>query len=172
MSSADIDGYSTHQVPLISAVLQTEGPVIEFGVGNYSTPILHELCRDRELVSIDADDDWLDQFRYMECGSHRIVKVEPTDWSSTDGFTCAKRWGVVLIDHGCDLHWRVREIRRQKDNADFIVVHDSNVAAYGYEEVIPEFQFCYEYTPHILHTLVLSNVRPFALSTPTKPKVR
>ena len=38
-----MDQYATHQRLLVAAVMQTEGPIVEMGCGNYSTPLLVEL---------------------------------------------------------------------------------------------------------------------------------
>ena len=39
---------------------ETEGPVLELGMGLYSTPLLDLLCHEekRELVSYDDDKEW------------------------------------------------------------------------------------------------------------------
>ncbi len=42
-------GYGTHITPLIAAVLETKGNVIEMGMGDYSTPLLHELIKYKRL---------------------------------------------------------------------------------------------------------------------------
>jgi len=39
------DGHGTHQPVLHAAFHASTGPVIEFGMGFFSTPMLHELCR-------------------------------------------------------------------------------------------------------------------------------
>lgn len=49
--------HSTHLAVLMEAVRRTAGPVLELGVGLYSTPVLHWLCypTNRRLVSYDSD---------------------------------------------------------------------------------------------------------------------
>ena len=46
-------------------VKSTRGPVIEFGCGDGSTALLHEICKEsgRILVSLDDDLKWLDKSR-------------------------------------------------------------------------------------------------------------
>ena len=39
------DGHGTHQAVLHAAFHASTGPVVEFGMGYFSTPMLHELCR-------------------------------------------------------------------------------------------------------------------------------
>jgi hypothetical protein len=61
MSSSD---YGTHIAPLLTAVLATDGPVLELGCGDFSTPLLHAICakQNRLLVSTDTDKAWLELF--------------------------------------------------------------------------------------------------------------
>jgi len=40
----DNPNWGTHQVPLITVVVNTKGPILELGCGDFSTPILHALC--------------------------------------------------------------------------------------------------------------------------------
>lgn len=170
---AKSDCYSTHQVPLISAVLQTEGPVVEFGMGHYSTPILHELCKDRPLLSFDASLEWAEQFSYLQSETHQFACCKDHDWTQFDKWVDEHdHYGVVLIDHGDDVSLRKRDILRLADRATFIVVHDSNVAAYGFAEVFKQFKYVWEYTPYVLHTTILSNERPFSLQASIGKKIR
>ncbi|HSW85896.1 MAG TPA: hypothetical protein VLG49_00190 [Rhabdochlamydiaceae bacterium] len=59
-----VDDYSTHQPVLFEMAMRTEGPIIEFGCGNGSTDLLHEICKKngRLLISIDDDFEWLQKF--------------------------------------------------------------------------------------------------------------
>ena len=171
MIQTDPDAYSTHQVPLIAAVLQTKGPVIEFGMGHYTTPLLHQLCcNNRMLFSIEASREYAEQFEYLRTPRHAIIYVENHDWTQADRILdkISDRWGVVFVDHG-DMEARAPAILKFKDRAELIVVHDSNVrteegkSAYDYDEAFALFTHRYEYTPYIIHTMVLSNIRPFQL---------
>ncbi|NRB21421.1 hypothetical protein HRU45_01630, partial [Candidatus Dependentiae bacterium] len=51
-------------------VKSTRGPVIEFGCGDGSTALLHEICKEsgRILVSLDDDLKWLDKSRKKYLG--------------------------------------------------------------------------------------------------------
>ena len=172
---AEADGYSTHQVPLISAVMQTKGAIIELGTGIYSTPLLHEICGNRPLLSVDSDPEWLDNFRYLETENHKLLAIENHDWLQSEAYinTLANEGGigVVFVDQG-DVEARAVSIAFCADKADIIVVHDSNVAAYGYPEAFEPFRYMYEYTPHTLHTVVLSNVVDFQLQNEIGYNVR
>jgi hypothetical protein len=62
--------WATHQPVLYTIALNTIGPIIEFGCGNSSTDLLHEICKksNRILISIDDDLDWLNKFRQKYLG--------------------------------------------------------------------------------------------------------
>ena len=51
-----MDNYGTHQKVLFKAVSFTQKNVIEFGAGDFSTEQLHELCRDRLLVTVEDNE--------------------------------------------------------------------------------------------------------------------
>ena len=177
----DPDAYSTHIPILMAAVLRSSGPVIEFGMGHYSTPILHQLCHNRLLLSVESDAEFGSQFSYMKTERHDICFIPDHDWSAADGAVqfavksvVDEPWpplGVVFIDHG-DVSQRAKDILRFEDLAEYIVIHDSNVAAYGYEATFPHFKFKYEWMPYVIHTTVLSNFRPFELLQRHGKKVR
>ena len=40
----------------------SKGRILEVGLGMYSTPILHELARDRKLVSLENHLGWFHEF--------------------------------------------------------------------------------------------------------------
>jgi len=189
MIQTDPDGYSTHQVPLISAVHQTLGSVIELGMGHYSTPLLHELCAIRFLLSVDCSLEYAEQFKYLRTSKHWLMKIKYGEWdkvwpewerqSATWYFesVISTKLSVVFIDHA-DQPNRVENVKFFADKAEFIVVHDSNVrdengvSSYGYDGVFETFKYRYEYCPNVLHTTVLSNFREFKLCAPIGNKVR
>lgn len=117
---------ATHRPVLDAAVAATNGPLVEFGSGYGSTPLLHARSKNenRLLVTADHDAAWLDRFRaQMESPLHRFVQV--SDW--TTELAAAKwddeRWSVVFVDQG-DWEARANTVRRFKDVAELIVVHD------------------------------------------------
>lgn len=119
------DPYSTHQRLLVRALLQTSGPVLELGCGNYSTPIASEICRHmgRELVSLDSHPAWVKQFPGAE--SVRWNKFEPS-----------RRYGLTLVDHADPPHHqRWKQILKLLPWCDTFVVHDAEDRLYGYHEL-------------------------------------
>lgn len=157
-------GFGTHMHVLAAVILQARpGPVLEYGMGFYSTPLLHLLCQemDRHLLSIDGDPTWADRFAGLESGRHDIKGVR--DWAESepmiDGFN---EWAVVFIDHGPETR-RVVDAKRLKDRAEFIVVHDwsnTDACAAWQEELLKMFKFSWVSKVGPC-TAVLSNKRPF-----------
>jgi len=115
------DQYATHQPVLYEALLRTDGPVIEFGCGYGSTPLLHRYCErhKRRLLTIDTSADWLDKFYHYSSRLHWIV---PTlDWKAT--LSGIVNCSVAFVDQE---PWEARwwTIQAIKDKVKFIVLHD------------------------------------------------
>lgn len=152
-----IDGYATHYAVLAACVARTQGPVLELGCGNYSTPMLHLMCRDRKLVSLDNTPEWLSNFSELRTPRHEIHQVDRWDdckWID-EGF-----WDVVFVDHSPPER-RILELRRLMHRARYIVVHDTEDPCYLYESVFPDFKHRYDYRLLDPWTTVLSNFEPF-----------
>lgn len=133
------NGFATHQALLFEAVKRTKGPVIEFGCGEGSTVMLHEVCKsmNRRLISVDNNPSWLGKYRdKYETSSHRFYLVSPEgcrgkyhDCTHWDPFlktitSSNVQWGLVFVDQA---PWeaRTKTIRALKSKSDYIVLHDS-----------------------------------------------
>lgn len=152
-----MDRTSTHFPILAAVVARTTGPVLELGCGDYSTPMLHLLCRDRRLVSLEADAGWLARFADLASERHELVRV--ADWAGAEILDCGE-WDVALVDHAPG-NRRVPEIRRLMHRARFIVVHDTEDPGYGYESVLPEFTHRFDYKRLDPWTTVVSMFEEF-----------
>lgn len=118
------DAYSTHQPVLYEAVVRTSGPVVEFGCGLGSTPLLYNLCAGhRRLFTLDSNPDWLNKFACLASPWHRFVWVLDWDAILHVDYIALVSWGVAFIDHS---PWeaRVTAVMALKDKARFIVLHD------------------------------------------------
>ncbi len=147
----------THLPLLISAVLQSQGPVLEMGCGNASTPNLHALLAGsgRMLYSADSHPDWVTRFRPMANDWHRFILCP--DWN---GFQYpAEKFGVVLIDHAPSDR-RLYDVLQLKDRADFIVIHDVEAEGYKYGEAAQHFRYHTIDRRYAPWTACVSNVRP------------
>ena len=157
--------YGTHMAPLINAVMNTTGDVFEMGCGDYSTPLLHYILKqqNRYLLSSDTDRKWIDLFRYLESDNHKFkyVDVYDDDWSlnpKPDKWNDIgnKKWSVVFIDHRPGER-RKEDIVRFKDDAEIIVIHDTETSSYGYEPAISMFKYKYIYIKYNVYTTLVSN---------------
>jgi hypothetical protein len=140
------DPYATHQPVLYVMANNTTGPIIEFGCGEGSTDMLHEICKknNRLLISIDDDFAWLSKFttKYLgdgyssdNSGWHKFFFVpgkttennnDPERWITfLDSFELLKtiKFDLCFIDQNPWLG-RFETIKRIKGNSKYIIVHD------------------------------------------------
>jgi len=166
-------------------IQDTIGPVLELGMGNGSTPMLHSLCKamNTPLVSIDNNREWHDRFLDLATRDHRGHQIrlldswelvataamigkteleamcEAWDIISLDPQAYGHnydRWSVVLIDHAPGER-RVTDIARLANNATIIVVHDTEEPGYNYEPTLAAFKHRYDYRRARPWTTVVSN---------------
>jgi len=164
--------WGSHLPILMKVMGLTSGPVLELGAGLYSTPFLYWMCKDqgRAFTSYENDYDWwkmvwdikdakrqgvIDQeVLYID----RFTKAEwVANWDDVDlsGF-----WDVAFIDHSPSSR-RIKEIRALANNANYVVVHDTqrNYKFCDYKRIYPLFKYKFDYTKSIPHTTVLSNFK-------------
>lgn len=142
------DAWSTHQPVLYAIAMSTKGPIIEFGCGNGSTDLLHEICEKegRTLITLEDDLEWLNKFtqKYLgkgdnasNSGWHKFYYVpgkrlddleNPAHWVDfMDNFELLSsiEFDVCFIDQAPWLA-RYETLKRMKDKARFVVVHDAD----------------------------------------------
>lgn len=147
--------YATHLPALMRALERTSGPVLELGMGLFSTPYLHYACllAGRLLVSYESDAAWAARFEMYRGGGHHIKLVN--DWKY---LVVIGMWSVALIDH-TDSH-RAPAIAALANHAQYIVAHDANGRfdkLYRYSTVYPLFKYRTVWDRDARHTVVLSN---------------
>jgi hypothetical protein len=154
-------GGGSHLPILIKVLRLTDGPVLELGTGLFSTPFLHWACYpNRKLVSYENKEEFFNTWNFddkreavNDYSYHQRYLV--TDWDKID---ISERWGVVLVDHNPGPRRR-DEIKRVANNADYIVVHDTddkNDWYYKYAEYFPLFKYRWD-SKIYPRTTVLSN---------------
>ena len=87
---------------------------------------------------------------------HEIHLVN--DWSKID---ISQHWSIVLVDHAPGQQ-RKLEIARVANNADYVVVHDSEPRSdryYHYSEVAHLYKYRYDYDKVYPNTSVFSNFK-------------
>ena len=149
-------GWGTHLPILAKVLMASTGPVMELGIGVFSTPFLHNYCaaQNRFLDSYESDKGWVGLHKYFVTPIHRITCV--TDW---DTIPIEKnRWGVIFVDH--ESSRRAKEAIRASQYADYVIIHDSNGRLnpiYHWDFVYPYFKYQYVFNKFFPHTTVLSN---------------
>lgn len=159
--------YGTHMCPLVTAVMNTNGPVLEMGCGDYSTPLLHTICKvqNRELLSTDTSKEWIKLFLDLEKDFHKFeyvpvydddmeLNAKPHLW---DKIGSDKHWGVVFIDHRPGNRRKI-DILRMSNISDIIVVHDTENLGYDYEPAFGLFKYRYDYKRYNVYTTLVSNI--------------
>ena len=154
--------YASH-IPVLTRIVDlSEGHILELGVG-FSTMVLDMMCKltKRPIVSYDNDPEWLKQNLKYKSDFHQILFAE--DWDNIEINDI--HWSVVLIDHRPALRRKI-EAERLKDNADYIILHDSepeNDKYYKYSDIYPLFKYRFDYTKCKPFTTVLSNFKKINL---------
>ncbi len=102
---------------------RSTGPVLEIGIGHFSTPFLHEYClgAGRRLLSFEDNDEWMGEFKDFDSATHELV-VGSYD-ESTKKFDKIDV-GLTFIDNSPGGAARAKPFKRFLPISDFVVVHD------------------------------------------------
>ena len=150
-------------LPILTRIVNlSEGPILELGMG-FSTMILDMMCKPtgRLLVSYENYPEWYEKNLEYASSFHKVLLAP--DWDKID--IDSTHWSVVFIDHRPALRRRV-EARRLKDNAYYIVLHDSEPEInkfYRYTDIYPLFKYRFGYKKCKPYTTVLSNFKELNL---------
>ncbi len=143
--------WGSHLSILTACVVETNGPVLELGIGHYSTPVLHYLCKRRLLVSVDNSSKWMDDFRKFETERHKILLGENSLNDYSDVF-----WDVIFVDQS-PANSRIESLRKYAMKSKYIVVHDTDRPVYRYDQVWPLFKYKVDFKTYLPWTTVVSN---------------
>jgi hypothetical protein len=148
--------WSSHLPLLIGVMNQSEGPVLELGAGLTSTPVLYWMCfdQDRAFVSYESNPEYAAML-----SDYGVRQIDSWDQADIDSV----HWGVVLIDHAPPERRHI-DVARLKDNADHIVIHDSQRHLdryFHYKDIYGLFKYRYKYGKVKPHTTVLSNFKEY-----------
>lgn len=148
-----MDCYGSHQSVLVKYVMKTNGYVIELGCGDYSTPILHEICADRLLISADSNKEWASKFYKYITESHCVEWVY--DWDKYIKWILGlDNISVIFIDHAPGER-RQQDIITLANVSDYLVIHDTDADCYGYD--FSSFKYKKTYVDYLPATTVVSN---------------
>jgi len=131
------NGFATHQPVLYVILKLTSGPVIEFGCGEGSTELIHELCKKekRKVISLDDNFEWLQKHKEKyESEQSKFIYVPKSNTSDPEDASHWQKilkteeigktdWDVVFIDQS---PWMARyyTLLTFKDTAQYIIIHD------------------------------------------------
>lgn len=146
-------------LPVLNKLFNTTmGPILELGIGVFSTPFLHIMCesQNRKLVSYDDNADFVNSHRGFVSKTHELHYVKPDDWDDTT--FDESDWDIVLVDHPS--YRRYIDIKRLATKANFIVVHDTEPerrSDYDYDSISKLFLYKTDYTKLKPNTSIFSN---------------
>lgn len=157
--------YSTFLPVLMAVIEKTQGDILELGAGVFSTPYLHWVCKrqKRNLLTIENNEMWFNFARkYYQSARgtpyrHRFIFTK--NWDDIESYIL-KPWDVVLVDHSPSER-RVQEIKKLKDFAKYIIIHDSDPYQernYHYSTIYPLFKHKYDFSEVEPATTILSNL--------------
>lgn len=147
--------WSTHIPILLKAVNLTDKDVLELGSGPSSTPLLHWVCKykNSRLYTVEEDKDWFAWANRFHSNQHKIVSID-----DMEKLPIKQQWGVVFVDHSAMR--RAKDIIRFKNNADYIVIHDTEQGKfYNYDGVWKHFKNIYTWKDCRPWTTVVSNFK-------------
>lgn len=164
-----ISATATHFPILAAMVNKTTGPVIELGVGHYSTPMLHFMCQKRPLLSVDTYKEWVDFFAKDFQNDHHTFECTNNQLISSHFFYNSpnKRgpWDVAFVDNGPEVDRAkcVNMLRERKTK--YIVVHDSEplAVAYGWGKLFESFKYRFYWDFYGNGTTVVSDTDEIGL---------
>lgn len=146
------DPNGVHAPILATLLSKTTGPILELGVGNNSTPLIHFMCQDRFCLSIDASLDWYSAFvrvfgSRLHCFVHSGDMTVSEKLSALLSYEDFKdvHWGVAFIDHA-PAGDRVKCVEILRGRAEYIICHDTEPTVpkeYAWENVFDTFKHKY-----------------------------
>lgn len=137
--------YDTLLPVLADTVSRTTGPVLELGAGAGSTPLLHAMLANRRpLVTFETNEAWHKKVSAFTGYRHEIHLIPETDdgWESiyNHPLVSSEYFGVVLIDH-LPVARRKVDIARLQFQCEFMVICDTNLSIYEYEDILLNFKY-------------------------------
>lgn len=145
--------WNSHRPILWLACENTNGKIVEAGMGDGSTMLLEGLSWKRTVLHYDNNKEWVARFKDNVVSSFVV-----DDWLEDELF--GSKIGLLFVDLAPG-EVRKDVIEKYKDEAKVILVHDSETSAnyvYGMADVLSTFKYRLDYTPEgYPHTTAVSN---------------
>jgi hypothetical protein len=122
------DAYCTHQKYTSEELdnLKSNSVVLELGVGNGSSPLMYEFCKnnpDSTVVSFETDAAWFEQMfaKYGDLPNYIFNLIE--DWNDLENYLTQDEYDLVFVDQS---PWwsRIESINLLKDKSKLFILHD------------------------------------------------
>lgn len=122
------DAYCTHQKYTMKELnnLKSNSCVLELGVGNGSSPLMYEFCKDNPnsiVQSFETDASWFDQMfnKYGDLPNYIFNLIE--DWSDLENHVDKEEYDLVFVDQS---PWeaRINSINLLKEKSLTFILHD------------------------------------------------
>lgn len=153
----ELTGWNSHLPLLWAALNATKGDVVELGMGEGSTPKLHEVCKDRNLYSYDNNIDYYRPFEKYRTNRHWIEYSQ--NWLEP----IERHRGKIGLLFSDEAPGEIRKynIAMFCNTAQIVVAHDAEPgsnAGYRYDLVKPLFRYHMHYPhPSGTHAAMFSN---------------
>lgn len=155
MTEEEQPNWGSHLPALMACCAVTSGPVIELGIGHFSTPVLHSFCgaTKRRLVSIEENTEWFDRLKHLGVGHHTMLNGDY--FRPLLDLASLEPYGVAFIDHSPGGESRRKAFEYLLTRSEFVVMHDAQQDAENFQAVGPlltslNWQLCTNYFPHTL----------------------
>jgi hypothetical protein len=123
-----MDAYCTHQQYTKRELdkLKAKSIVLELGVGNGSSPLMYEFCKNNPnsiVYAFETDSDWYDKMFQMYGNLPNYVFNLIPDWNELSDYLETKSYNLVFVDQS---PWeaRIQAIDLLKDKTKIFILHD------------------------------------------------
>jgi hypothetical protein len=126
--------FYTHQPVLTEVIKATKGDILECGCGVGSTNLIKDLIKgtQRNLVSLESNEEWLNKFKDLESDTHKLYKINATNDDTIENASIwvdfiktidTGNFEVIFIDSS---PWLSRKVVYDyfKSKPNVIVIHD------------------------------------------------
>lgn len=152
--------FATHIPVLLAWLRHTSGPILEFGSGWFSTPVINAFAVGRLARTVEADPKWhpvvapVCTHQPVTRHDHQLVFVADYDQAPVDDHF----WSVVLIDH--EPPRRGVDVERLRGKCQLLIGHDSQHDVYGYGPAFDHFKYRFTSDRPVPWTTVVSDTDP------------